>query len=74
MFRKATLANYGLQVLENIYNKGIVQLTDELELKSLDEEVLLKRDNIAKKVELGDLYTIQTASNYLNSLNKLILI
>jgi len=69
--RKATLANYGLQVLENIYDKGIVQLTDELELKPFDEEVLLKRDNIAKKVELGDLYTIQTASNYLNSLNKL---
>ena len=47
--RKATLANYGLKVLENIYEKGIVQLTDELELKSEDEEALLKRDNIAKK-------------------------
>ncbi len=69
--RKATLANYGLQVLENIYEKGIVQLTDELELKSEDEEVLLKRDNIAKKIELGKLYTIQTASNYIYSLSKL---
>ena len=69
--RKATLANYGLQVLENVYEKGIVQLTDELELKSEDEEVLLKRDNIAKKIELGDLYTIQTASNHIHSLSKL---
>ena len=68
--RKATLANYGLQVLENVYEKGIVQLTDELELKSEDEEVLLKRDNIAKKIELGDLY-YQTASNHINSLSKL---
>ena len=69
--KKATLANYGLQVLENIYEKGIVQLTDELELKSGDEEVLLKLDNIAKKIELGDLYTIQTASNHIHSLSKL---
>ena len=69
--RKATLANYGLQVLENIYDKGIVQLTDELELKSEDEEVLLKRDNIAKKIELGDLYSIQTAYNHIHSLSKL---
>ena len=69
--KKATLANYGLQVLENVYEKGIVQLTDELELESDDEEVLLKLDNIAKKIELGDLYTIQTASNHIYSLSKL---
>ena len=69
--KKATLANYGLQLLEKIYKKGIVQLTDDLELKALDEEVLLKRDNIAAKVEIGDLHTIQTASNYVNSLSKL---
>ena len=32
---------------------------------------MLKRDNIAKKIELGDLYTIQTASNHIYSLSKL---
>ena len=58
-------------MLENIYEKGIVQLTDELELKSEDEEALLKRDNIAKKIELGDLFTIQSASNHIHSLSKL---
>ncbi len=69
--KKATLANYGLQVLQKIYKKGIVQLTDDLELKDDEYEILLKKEHVAERLELGDLYTIESAANHVNSLSKL---
>lgn len=67
--KKAKLANYGLDVLQKIYQKGVVQLTDELELKEADFEVLLTQSNVAEVFPLGDLYTIESAANYIHSLS-----
>jgi putative nucleotidyltransferase with HDIG domain len=68
--KKATLANYGLQILEDLYEDGIVQLTDELELQDEDFEVLLTQNNVAEIVSLGDMYTIESAANYIYAIDK----
>lgn len=69
--KKAKLANYGLNVLQKIYRKGVVQLTDELELQDADYEVLLTQSNVAEVFLLGELYTIESAANHIHSLSGL---
>ena len=69
--RKYSLANYGLSVLEYLYNNGIVQLADEFQWKEEDFLVLLQKENIAEKQELNKLFTINSAVDYINALGKL---
>jgi len=69
--RKYSLANYGLSVLEYLYNNGIVQLSDEFQWKEEDFLVLLQKENIAEKQELDKLFTINSAVDYINALGKL---
>lgn len=59
--KKEKLAFYGLSVLEQLYAKGIVQLTDNIETQDDDFEILVMRNNIGETVSLGELYTIETA-------------
>ena len=60
--KKEKLATYGLQVLNDLYTTGIVQMVDDIEFKSADYEVLVMRENIGELVPLGQLYTIESAS------------
>ena len=69
--RKYSLANYGLSVLEYIYNNGIVQLSDEFQWKEEDFLVLLQKESIAEKKELYKLFSINSAVDYINALGKL---
>ncbi len=68
---KYSLANYGLSVLEHLYNNGIVQLSDEFQWKEEYFLVLLQKKNIAEKQELHKLFTINSAVDYINALGKL---
>ena len=69
--RKYSLANYGLSVLEYLYNNGIVQISDEFQWKEEDFLVLLQKESIAEKQELYKLFTINSAVDYINALGKL---
>ena len=60
--KKEKLAFYGLNILEQLYEKGIVQLTDNIESKDEDFEILVMRNNIGETQRLGDMLTIELAS------------
>lgn len=60
--KKELLARKGLKKLQNIYKKGVIRLTDELESKESDYELLLINDNIAEVKYLDELYTIESAA------------
>lgn len=62
IFNHQTLTELGKQYLDSIYNKGIVELIDEIEGKSAEEEILLmKENNVAEEIPIGDLFTIKSA-------------
>ena len=44
---------------------GIVQLTDEIETKGVDFEILLSKENVAEVVRYSDLYKIEKAAQYI---------
>lgn len=69
--RKYSLAYYGLSVLEHLYNKGIAQLSDEFQWKEEGFLVLLQKENVAESYELDNFYTINSAVDYINALDKL---
>jgi putative nucleotidyltransferase with HDIG domain len=60
--KKEKLAFYGLNVLENLYSKGIVQLIDDIENQEDDFEIIVMRSNVGEVKRLGKLYTIESAS------------
>lgn len=58
--------------LDTIYQKGVIELVDEIEGKELGYTVyLINENNEANEVELGNLFTIKTAYDYVvkNSVN-----
>ena len=69
--RKYSVANYGLSILDYLYTNGIVQLSDEFQWKEEGSQVLLQKENVAEKQELDNLFTINSAVDYINSLSKL---
>lgn len=69
--KKERLAYLGLQKLEYVFNKGIVQLTDEIETSEPDLEILLSKENVAKVVLYSDLYTIEKAAKYISGISGL---
>lgn len=69
--KKERLAYLGIKKLEYIYNKGVLQLTDEIELKGPDFEILLSKNNIAEVVRLSDLFTIEKAAEYVSNISGL---
>ena len=56
--------NTGLQVLEEIYLKGVIKLNDLIEHKPQDFSIFILDNNLAEEIELKNLYTIQSAYNY----------
>ena len=69
--KKERLAFLGLKKLKTLYTTGILQLTDEIELKGPDFEVLLIKNNVANVVRYKNLYTIESAANYVKSITGL---
>ncbi len=59
-------ANYyeGLELLNEIYKKGVIKLNDLIERKPSDFSIYVLENNLADEVELKNLYTIQSAYNY----------
>jgi putative nucleotidyltransferase with HDIG domain len=68
---KYTLANFGLSILEHLYIKGIVQLSDDLQWKEESFRILLQKENLAEIKNLEDLFTINSAVDYINSIHQL---
>tara|TARA_B100000401_G_scaffold281839_1_gene192545 strand:+ start:708 stop:2810 length:2103 start_codon:yes stop_codon:yes gene_type:complete len=68
---KSSLAKYGLNFLEDLYSQGIIKIVDEIELNPNINQFYLKQNNIAKYVDLNDFYTIESAKNKINSIDKL---
>jgi putative nucleotidyltransferase with HDIG domain len=59
-------------VLAAVYKKGIIQVGEQIENKPSDYSVFLLDNNLADEVELGSLFTIQSAYSYVTaSLNNL---
>ncbi len=69
--RKFTLANFGLDRLKIIYQKGVIQLTDEFSWRDDDFKLLVLRDGLAEKSTINDFYTLNDAANYLNIISDL---
>ena len=69
--KKSNLAKYGLNFLEDLYSQGIIKIVDEIELNPNINQFYLKQNNIAKYVDLNDFYTIESAKNKINSIDKL---
>ncbi len=62
--------NKGLEIIDSIYNKGIIQLSDKLEDKEGDYIINVVNENISEEKELSAFFTIQTADDYIiRSLN-----
>ena len=59
-------ANYdkGLELLNQIYSKGVIKLNDLIEHKPSDFSIFILENNLADEVELKDIYTIQSAYNF----------
>ena len=69
--RKYSLVNYGLNILDYLYSRGIAQLSDEFQWKEEGSFVLLQKENIAENYELDNFYSINSAVDYINAIEKL---
>lgn len=55
------------QALTDIYHRGLINLDDVLDNRPPDFTLMLVRNNVSEENELGDLYTLQSAYEYLQS-------
>lgn len=58
---KLRTLNKGLEILEKIYSKGILQSVNELDNKPGDYRIMLVINNVAEPVRIGGFYTLQSA-------------
>ena len=68
--KKYDLAIFAGDKLQSIYDKGIIQLNGEFEYRD-NLNIFLKRGSIAEKIKMDEFYSINSAANEINSLNKL---
>ncbi len=65
---------FAKKIIDSIYSKGIIELTDAFENKSADFSIYVLSNNIAEEHDLNDFYTITSAYEYmqkqLNSIEK----
>ncbi len=54
----------GLELLDEIYKKGVIKQNDLIEHKPTDFSIFVLENNLAEEVELKNLYTIQSAYNF----------
>lgn len=57
--------NKGLAILDSIYIKGIIQVSDQLENKDNEYVINVVDNNVAEEKELASIYTIQSADDYI---------
>ena len=55
-----------LRVLNEIYGKGIIETTNQIDNKPSDYTVYVVSNNIAEEIELRNVFTIASAFDYLN--------
>jgi putative nucleotidyltransferase with HDIG domain len=66
--KKHDLVNFGFNKLQEIYSKGIIQQNSD---NSHGSQVLLKKGSLAEKRDIIDFYTINSAANEINLMDKL---
>jgi len=66
--KKHDLVNFGFNKLQEIYSKGIIQQNLD---NSHGSQVLLKKGSLAEKRDIIDFYTINSAANEINLIDKL---
>ncbi len=66
--RKNNTRELGLDILEKIHSKGVIQWVPALDDKSPDFNINLIIQNVAERARLGDFHTIQTAYNYMTAM------
>ena len=66
--KKHDLVNFGFNKLQEIYSKGIIQQNLD---NSHGSQVLLKKGSLAEKRDIIDFYTINSAANKINLMDKL---
>lgn len=54
-------------LIDSIYKKGIVQLNDAFEAKPADYSIYILTDDLAEEHELGDLFTVQAADDFIKA-------
>jgi hypothetical protein len=66
----AKFRNYalGLSLLDSIYRKGILELNKVIEGKPQDFSILIKDGSQAREVQIGKLYTVRGADDYLKQM------
>jgi cyclic-di-AMP phosphodiesterase PgpH len=56
----------GLKYLTKVYDRGIIEINDEIEGKDQDYSILvLGVDNVGEQVEIGNLFSIKTAYDFI---------
>lgn len=57
-----------LSIFDSVMNVGIIELIPDIENKSGDFGIIVLKDQLAGEKELYELFTIQTAYNFINSI------
>lgn len=63
---KEKVLDYSLDLLEFIYNKGVVDFTEILDQTKQGNTVVVLRGNIAKNSEVSEIFTQKIAYSYIN--------
>ena len=68
--QKNNLVNFGYNLLNDIYSKGIIQLNNNFDIIE-GSQILLKSELIAERKNIDDFYTVNSAANSINLISKL---
>ena len=68
--QKNNLVSFGYDYLKDIYLQGIIQLNNSSDIQELNQ-ILLKSELIAERREIDDFYTVNSAANKINLIDKL---
>src|SRR5690606_17597139 len=63
---KLSLKAKGVEILENLYEKGIIQINSAIEGKDPEFPLVITENNVAEDRLLGDFHSIQSAYRYIN--------
>jgi putative nucleotidyltransferase with HDIG domain len=67
LYKQASL-DKGLEIIDLVFGKGIIQLTADIESKPGDFTITVINDNTATRKKINDFHTIQSAYNEIYSL------
>jgi putative nucleotidyltransferase with HDIG domain len=68
---KEKTLQFGKKILDSIYSKGIIQLSESIENKADDYSIFVLQNNIAEDHDIRDFYTVATAYDVVkNNLKK----